>query len=58
MFLAPLATMATASARNGAIQRKIGGRGVVKTEKEINLVILNQDVDNIIKKIKSLENQI
>ena len=50
--------MATASARDGAIQIKIGGRGVAKTEREITLVISNQDVDNIIKNIKSLENQV
>ena len=36
--LTPLVTMASASATNGAIQRKIRGRGVVKARKGINLI--------------------
>ena len=36
--LAPLATMASASAIDGAIQRKMCGRGVVRSGKGINFI--------------------
>ena len=45
--LTPLVTMVSASAMNGAIQRKIHGRGVVRARKGINLVILNEDMGDI-----------
>ena len=37
-FLAPLATMASASAINYAIQRKMHGKGVVRAGKRITLL--------------------
>ena len=52
----PLATMESASALDGAIQRKIHGLGVARAGKRIFFVIWNEDTDNIIKNIKSLEN--
>ena len=62
--LAPLATMASASAIDGAIQRKMCGRGVIMTSgvgvvragKGIALVISNEGMDGIIRVIKLLEN--
>ena len=55
-FLAPLATMASASAINYAIQRKMHGKGVVRAGKRITLLFWNEDIDDIIGIIKSLEN--
>ena len=63
-FLAPLATMASASAIDGAIQRKMRGRGaittsatgVIKARKGITVVISNENMDDIIRILKSLEN--
>ena len=63
-FLAPLATMVSASAIDGTIQREMRGRGAivtgkagaVKAGKGITLVIVNEDMDDIIRIIKSLEN--
>ena len=52
--LAPLATIAPTSATYGAIQRKMGERGVVKAGKGVNLVISNEDLDAIIRIIKSI----
>ena len=52
----PLATMASASAIHGAIQRKMCGRGVIRAGKGIILVILNENMDDIIRIIKSMEN--
>ena len=50
-----LASVILASAIDGAIEREIGRRGVVKTGKRIILVIFYEDMDNIIIKIiKSL----
>ena len=49
--------MASASMIDGANQRKIRGRGIVRAEREITLVISNEDMDDIIRIIKSLENQ-
>ena len=54
--LAPLATMASTSAIDGAIQRKICGKGVTKGGEKITLIISNEGMDDIIKIIKSLEN--
>ena len=55
-FLAPLAVMELASAIDVTIQRKMGGKSVVRARKGIILVILNEDIDDIIRVIKSLEN--
>ena len=52
--LAPLATMSSASSTDGAIERKIHGRGVARAGIEITLVILNEDMDDIIRIIKSI----
>ena len=41
VFLVPLAAMASASAIDGIIQRKLCGKGVVRAEKEITLGISN-----------------
>ena len=49
----PLATMVPASTIDGAIQRKMGGRGVSRAGKGITSITLNEDMDNI---GKSLEN--
>ena len=54
--LAPLATMAPTSAINDDIQREMRGKGVVRARKGITLVVSNEDMDNIIRIIKSLEN--
>ena len=48
--------MTSASAINGAIQRKIHGIGVVRARKGISLVILNEDMDDFSRIIKSLGN--
>ena len=40
-FLTPLATMLSASALHGAIQRKMCGRGIAKAGKRTTLVTLN-----------------
>ena len=55
-LLAPLATKVSSSVIDDAIQRKTCGRGVVRAGKRITLVILNYDMDNITRIIKSLEN--
>ena len=54
--MATLATMALASAIDGAIQRKMQGREVLRARKGIILIISNKDVDDIIRNIKSLQN--
>ena len=51
--LEPLATMASASAIDDAIQRKMRGRDVERIEKGTRLAISNEDIIRI---IKSLEN--
>ena len=56
MILAPLATMASASAIDGATQRKMGGKGFLRAGKGITWVISNKNMDDIIINIKSLEN--
>ena len=52
--MAPLATMASASPIDGTIQRKMRGGDVVRAGKGITLIISNEDMDGIIKIIKSL----
>ena len=47
-MLALLAIMVSATAINSAIQRKMGGKGALATEKGITLVIWNEDLDQII----------
>ena len=54
-MLEPLATMASASAIDAAIQNKMLGRGVRRVQKGIILVISNKDMDYLIRIIKSLE---
>ena len=57
--LAALVPMVSTSAVNGAIQRRMHGRGVVKTNKQkkgITTVISNKDMDDIIRINKSLKN--
>ena len=46
-----LATTASASAIDDAIQRKLCGRGVVRVEKGTTLVISNEDITRIIKSL-------
>ena len=48
--------MALISAIDGATQRNIRGKCIVRAEKGINLVISNEDINGIIKIIKSLKN--
>lgn len=54
--IARLGTMASAAAIDGAIQRKVRGRGDVKVRKGIPLVIPNEVMDDIINIIKSVGN--
>ena len=54
-FLATLTNMASNSAKDGAIQRTMHGRGVLKAGNGINLVIPNDEIDDFIKIIKSFE---
>ena len=49
-----LPTIASTSETDGAIQRKMRGRDVVR-RKGITLVILTEDMDNTVKIIKLLE---
>ena len=61
--LAPLATVASASAKDGTIQRKTCVRGaiatteasIVRAGRRITLVILNENMNDIIRIIKSQE---
>ena len=53
----PLATMESASAIDGAIQRKICETGVIKARKGITLAISNEDMNDIIRIMKSLEHR-
>ena len=52
----PLATMSSASTIDSAIQRKMRARGVARAEKRNHLIISNEDMNNIFKVIKTLEN--
>lgn len=45
--LVPLATMASASVIDGAIQNKMRGKGVVRTRKGITLIVINEYLDAI-----------
>ena len=45
--LVPLATMASASVIDGAIQNKMHGKGVVRTRKGITLIVMNEYLDAI-----------
>ena len=66
MLLVLLASMASATAINGTIQRKMrgiekimaSGSGVVRTGKRITLSILNGVMDDIIRFIKLLESSV
>ena len=66
MLLVLLASMASATAMNGTIQRKMrgiekimaSGSGVVRTGKRITLSILNGVMDDIIRFIKLLESSV
>ena len=53
--LTPLATLASGSATDSTIQRKMYGGGIVRTGKRITFDISNEDMDNI-RIIKLLEN--
>ena len=55
-FLAALATMASASAIDGASQREMYSAGVVKARNGIALAISNEDMNDIIRILKPLEN--
>lgn len=44
---ATLATMASASVIDGAIQNKMRGKGVVRTRKGITLIVMNEYLDDI-----------
>ena len=50
----PLAAVASVSAIDGAIQRKMGGKGVARAEKGIILAISNEDMGDVIRIIKPL----
>ena len=54
--LAPLATMTSTSAIDDAIQRKLCGNSVIREVKGIILVISNEDINDVIKIIKPLQN--
>ena len=45
--LVPLATMASASVIDGAIQNKMRGKGFVRTRKGITLIVMNEYLDAI-----------
>ena len=53
-FLAALATMASASAIDGASQREMWSAGVVKARNGIALAISNEDMNDIIWILKPL----
>ena len=55
-ILVPLANVVSASVIDGAIQIKMLGRSAMRAGKEITLVILNEQLDDIIRIIKSLKN--
>lgn len=44
---ATLATMASASVIDDAIQNKMRGKGVVRTRKRITLIVMNEYLDDI-----------
>ena len=53
--LETFSTMAYASAIDGAIQRKLRGKGVVRARKGITLVTSNKYMEDIIRIIKPVE---
>ena len=55
-ILAPLAPMTSAFAKDVAVQRKTHARGVVRVGKGIILVISKEQLDDIIRIMKLLEN--
>ena len=54
--MAPLATMTSTSTIDDAIQRKLCGNSVIREVKGIILVISNEDINDVIKIIKPLQN--
>ena len=54
--MVPLATMTSTSAIDDAIQRKLRGNSVIREVKGIILVISNEDINDVIKIIKPLQN--
>ena len=54
--LVPLATMASASVIDGAIQNKMRGKGVVRTRKGITLIVMNEYLDAIVEIRRLLNN--
>ena len=54
--MVPLATMTSTSAIDDAIQRKLCGNSVIREVKGIILVISNEDINDVIKIIKPLQN--
>ena len=55
-FLVPLAIMISASAIDGAIQTKLREESIAKAGKIVYLVISNEDMDDSVNVIRSLEN--
>ena len=56
LLLASVASMASAPAKNCAIRRKMREKDVVRAGKRITLIISSEDMDDIIRIIKSQEN--
>ena len=54
--MAPLATMTSTSTIDDAIQRKLCGNSVIREVKGIILVISNEDINDVIKITKPLQN--
>ena len=54
-ILPQLASKATSSATDN-LERKISGQGVIRAAKGFTLLILNEDMDGIVRIIKSLVN--
>lgn len=54
--LVPLATMASASVIDGAIQNKMRRKGVVRTRKGITLIVMNEYLDAIVEFRRLLNN--
>lgn len=54
--LVPLATMASASVIDGAIQNKMRRKGVVRTRKGITLIVMNEYLDAIVEIRRLLNN--
>ena len=54
--LVPLATMASASVIDGAIQNKMRRKGVVRTRKGITLIVMNEYLDATVEIRRLLNN--